>query len=178
LRETKRTLDGREKHFTCQVLERQPGSAVVLFVAPSPMAVAGVELPAGTVTFGHFWTERPYNVYHWLGSQGQHLGYYFNLSDQTVLDADALSWRDLVLDVLVRPGGGSPEVLDQHELDELRMKPDLRANIDRALSLLLAELPALLPALEASRLRLWTTHREAIQTAVAAVTSLGKTEAP
>ena len=30
------------------------------------MHVHGVDLPAGTVSFGHFWTDRFYNVYHWL----------------------------------------------------------------------------------------------------------------
>ena len=30
------------------------------------MHVHGVELPAGTVSFGHFWADRHYNAYHWL----------------------------------------------------------------------------------------------------------------
>jgi hypothetical protein len=170
LRETKRTVEGREKHYACQILERQPDSVVVLFVAPVAMTVHGVDLPRGTVTFGHFWAERPYNVYHWLDGRGETLGCYFNLSDQTVLDVETLSWRDLVLDVLVRPGA-SPEILDELELEELGVPLALRATIDLALSRLLDELPKVMPALEASRSRLWESHQAAILAAIAAIAS-------
>ena len=66
--EIKRTLDGREKRFDCRLLTLAADArhAAVLWVAPAAMHVHGVDLPAGTVSVGHFWTDRPYNVYHWL----------------------------------------------------------------------------------------------------------------
>jgi len=115
--EIKRTLDGREKRFDCRLLALAPDRrhAAVLWIAPEPMHVHGVDLPAGTVSVGHFWTDRPYNVYHWLDRAGQTLGYYFNICDETRITAGLIEWRDLTVDVLAIPGGRL-DVLDEHEL--------------------------------------------------------------
>ena len=115
--EIKRTLDGREKRFDCRLLARAPDGqhAAVLWVAPEPMHVHGVDLPAGTISVGHFWTDRHYNVYHWLDPAGKTLGYYFNICDQTRIGADVIEWRDLTVDVLALPEGRL-DVLDEHEL--------------------------------------------------------------
>jgi hypothetical protein len=70
---------------------------------------------AGTVSFGHFWTDRPYNVYHWMdGTTGATIGYYVNLADSTRVDGDLLEWRDLAVDILIRPDG-NVTVLDEDE---------------------------------------------------------------
>src|SRR3954452_20958724 len=127
--ELKRTLNGREKRFECGLIAGDARSAVLLFVAEHPMHVHGVDLPAGTVTFGHFWTDRLYNVYHWLDPDGQTLGFYFNISDSTVISDGWLEWRDLTLDVLATPSGRL-EVLDEHELPP-DLDTALRARIDR-----------------------------------------------
>ncbi len=147
--ELKRTLDGREKRYPCRLIEGDRRHAVVLFVAPAAMQVHGVDLPAGTVTFGHFWTDRPYNVYHWLDPRGATIGFYFNLSDGTVIDVDGarLDWRDLTLDVLATPAGRL-EVLDEHELP-VDLDPGLRARITAATQAILADPRALMSEIEA-----------------------------
>ncbi len=126
--EVKRTLAGDEKRFNCRLLSGNAGHVVLLWVAPDVMNVHGVVLPAGTVTFGHYWGDRPYNVYHWMDTVGQTLGYYFNIADQTRIAPDRLSWRDLVVDVLVLPGA-PPRVLDEDELPA-NLPAELRATID------------------------------------------------
>ena len=145
--ELKRTLDGREQRFACRLIEGDRQQAVVLFISPAAMHVHGIDLPAGTVTFGYFWTERFYNVYHWLDRRGDTVGFYFNLSDQTVIDDARLEWRDLTLDVLATPAGRL-EVLDEDELP-----PDLdattRARIDEAKRSILAGPQRLMAELEA-----------------------------
>jgi len=88
---------------------------VLLFVARDATHVHGIDLPAGTVTFGHFWTDRFYNVYHWLDARGGTIGFYFNLADGTVIGDGQLEWRDLTLDVLATPSGRL-DVLDEDEL--------------------------------------------------------------
>jgi hypothetical protein len=115
--ELKHTLDGREKRFDCRLLALSPDGrhAAVLWVAPAAMHVHGVDLPAGTMSVGHFWTDRHYNVYHWLDGAGETLGYYFNICDETRIAAERLEWRDLIVDVLALPGGRL-DVLDEHEL--------------------------------------------------------------
>jgi uncharacterized protein DUF402 len=127
--EVKHTLAGGEKRFDCLRLAGGPGHAVLLWIAPEPMHVHGVDLPAGTISFGHFWTDRFYNVYHWLEAGADHrtLGFYFNIADRTQIGEDELEWRDLVLDVLATPAGRL-ELLDEDELPAV-VDPEAAAHI-------------------------------------------------
>jgi hypothetical protein len=152
--EVKRTLGGVEKRFACSVLRRQGAHLVVLFVAPAAMNVHGVALPAGTVTFGHFWTDRPYNVYHWLeAAGGETIGYYFNLAADTRFDETRLDWTDLAVDVLALPGR-APVVLDEDEIPG-DASADLLRRIALAKAAVLRDPPALLAELEQARNALW-----------------------
>jgi Protein of unknown function (DUF402) len=146
--EIKRTLDGREKRFDCQLLagDAEGGRAVVLFVAKAPMHVHGIDLPPGTVTFGYFWRDRPYNAYHWMNGEGQTIGVYFNLSDSTRIGDGVLEWRDLTVDVLTTPAGRI-EVLDEDELPA-DLSSDIRRRIDDGKAEILRDTPALLADIE------------------------------
>ena len=144
--ELKRTLDGREKRFACRLIEGDRSQAVVLFISPVAMHVHGLDLPAGTVTFGHFWTDRLYNVYHWLDERGRTIGFYFNLADQTVIEDARLEWRDLTLDILATPDGRL-EVLDEDELP-LDLDAATRARIEEARRSILADPRRLLAEIE------------------------------
>jgi hypothetical protein len=160
--EVKTLLDGRRKEFACRVIERSPDALVVLFVSDKEYVVGGgagygpgesLILPVGTVTFGHFWVDRPYNVYHWQTPAGRTLAHYFNLASDTTLSVDRLAWRDLTLDVLVLPDG-QPRLLDEDELpaglDQVTM-----AAIDRARSVVLTEHRRCIGELEAAADRIW-----------------------
>lgn len=153
LEETKVDLAGRKKVFSCREIVTGPGAVVALFVSDRVMNVAGVTLPVGTVTFGHFWVDRPYNVYHWMTPTGRTLGHYFNLAQDTSISPGLLFWRDLTLDVLAVPGR-TPRVLDEDELPT-DLCPEHRARIDVALQETQAALPELLPWLEAQADVLW-----------------------
>ena len=148
--EVKRTLAGVEKRFECRVLARSTTHLAVLWIAPAAMVVHGVALPAGTVSVGHFWTDRDYNVYHWLRADPSTstLGYYFNLADGTRWTAERLDWRDLTVDVLATPEG-RVELLDEDELP-----PDLddeaQAHIDAGKAALLGATAAVLAEVEAA----------------------------
>jgi hypothetical protein len=137
--EIKRTLDGREKHFQCKWLDGDPalGRVTVLFVSTEDMHVHGVDLPAGTVTFGYFWTDRPYNAYHWMNPRSETIGIYFNLSDRTTMTNDLLEWRDLTVDILTTPAG-RVEVLDEDELPA-DLEASLRRWIDDGKGAILAD---------------------------------------
>jgi hypothetical protein len=156
--EIKRTLAGAEKHFECARLHLDGPHVVVLFVATTAMRVHGVALPAGTVTFGHFWGDRAYNVYHWLDpATGRSLGAYVNLSAETRLEGDRLEWLDLIVDVLALPGQ-APRVLDEDEIPA-DASPGLLARIAAARAAVLDRLPQLLDELEQFRARHWPTLR-------------------
>jgi hypothetical protein len=146
--EVKRTLAGREKTFLCRLLAADERRAVVLWVAPEPMHVHGVDLPAGTVSFGHFWVDRPYNVYHWVSAEGRTVGFYFNISDGTRIEAERIEWRDLVIDVIALPDG-RVDVLDEHELPA-ELPADVRARIDAGRAALLGDTPAVTAEIEAA----------------------------
>jgi len=144
--ELKRTLDGREKTFRCQLIDGDRDHAVLLFISSSPMHVHGVDLPAGTVTFGHFWTGRFYNVYHWMDRRRATIGFYFNLSDETVIGDGRIEWRDLTLDVLALPSGRI-EVLDEDELPS-DLDATTRAHIGEGRQAILADPLSLMDEIE------------------------------
>ncbi len=72
-------------------------------------------MPCGTTSYGYFWEQRNYNVYHFVDVNGETLGLYFNISDATRISDEQIYWRDLVVDLLVK-SDGSCQVLDEHEL--------------------------------------------------------------
>lgn len=152
--ERKERLSGRVQEFRCRLLEGGARAAAVLFVSDRAYQVADLALPEGTVTFGHFWADRAYNAYHWLSPEGTTLGYYFNLSDRTQISPTELRWRDLAVDVLLRPDGRL-DVLDEHELPA-DLDADLRARIQTARAQVVAAAPALGSELEARADALWT----------------------
>ncbi len=152
--ELKRTLLGREKRFDCAVLRHNGSHIVVLFVATEAMHVHGIDLPAGTVTFGHFWTDRPYNVYHWLNPEsGATMDHYVNLSADTRLSEGLLEWLDLIVDILIVPGH-PPAILDE---DEVPADADsaLRGRIAEATEAVLRHPERWLAELERDRSVLW-----------------------
>jgi hypothetical protein len=163
--ELKRTLSGRETQFECRVLHGEGPHLVVLFVSAEAMRVHGVDLPPRTVTFGHFWQDRPYNVYHWLdGSGGRAIGAYVNLAAETHIEPGRVEWLDLAVDILALPGA-PPRVLDEHEIPA-DATPALRAKISEACRAVLDGMPDLLTELERFRGRLWplVAPREAVET--------------
>src|SRR5882757_7138778 len=91
--EIKETLAGVRHEFQCRAIARGAGDVVVLFVLPAERVVDGLVLAAGTVTFGHFWQQRPYNVYHWMTPAGATIAFYVNLADRTTIDERRLTFR-------------------------------------------------------------------------------------
>lgn len=147
-------MTGGEKRFDCRVLHREENHLVVLFVSAAAMHIHGVELLPGTVTFGHFWGDRPYNVYHWLdAARGRAIGAYINLAAETHIDSESVDWLDLAVDILALPGA-PPRVLDEDEIPA-DATPALRAQIAEAERAVLDGMPELLAELERFRAQLW-----------------------
>ena len=145
--EVKTGLDGRVDRFPCDVAARSASEVVVHYRIPEARDVHGVSLPAGTLTVGYFWTDRPFNLYHWVAPDGRTLAHYFNVGDVTRLSAGLLEWRDLAVDVLATPDG-RVRVLDEDELPA-DLDPALRRYVEAARDRILAELPELIRDSEA-----------------------------
>lgn len=162
--ERKTRLDGSVSEFACEPLIVEPGQRAALrYVTDREWVIAGTDLRVapGTVTVGHFWVDRPYNVYHWLAREregakltpaderrqeersdhrlvgGRTLAYYCNVAADTVISAALVAYTDLVIDVLVRPSGAAT-VLDEDELPD-DLAPAYRLTIARALEVLVTD---------------------------------------
>jgi len=132
--ERKRKLDGRVLRYRCRALEVTPGRAVLLYRLEQAVDLPGLHIPANAVSYGVYWPDRPYNVYHWVDAGGLTLGYYCNVATDTQITDHAVDWLDLEADVLITPGGGV-QVLD---LDEVPadLTPEHRAVLETALAAL------------------------------------------
>ena len=129
--ERKTRFDGSVQEFACTALALEPGKhAVIRYELDRDWHVGGMVFPKGGYTAGHFWIDRPYNVYHWMNA-GQTLAYYFNVGVVDEISDTRVAWRDLIIDVLVKPDGAI-DILDEDEVP-----PDLpaehRGTIARAL---------------------------------------------
>lgn len=131
--ERKIRLDGTIEEFVCERLLVVPGKRAVLgYELDRDWDVAGViTVPKGSRTIAHYWSDRPYNVYHWVTPAGATIANYCNVVASTAIDEDVVSYEDLVVDVLIDTAGGAT-VLDEEDLP-----PDLpsprRAVVNRAI---------------------------------------------
>ena len=114
--EEKRYPDGRRNRFRARVLLLRPGHGMLHFVSDRAYDLGGIYLPRGTVTFGLFWEDRPYNLYAWMAADlSAPRALYFNVCDQASLTAQRFDWRDLWVDILITPHAAT-QVLDRHEI--------------------------------------------------------------
>ncbi|MDR7415809.1 MAG: DUF402 domain-containing protein [Armatimonadota bacterium] len=149
--EIKRRPDGREEVFRCELVLREGAHVVLRYVITHPRQVDDLPLESGTVTYGHFWADRPYNVYHWITPHGESIGCYINLSGEVHLEADRIAWLDLAVDVLIRPGA-EPKVLDEEEMEDL--PEPLRTRARQALAEVLNRWPSIVEEVTTATRRL------------------------
>ena len=137
--ERKTRLDGSVIEYACEPLVVEEGRrALVRYVTERDRPLEGTDLVLrkGTVTVGHFWTDRPYNVYHWLDG-GKTIALYVSIATDTTITPAAIAYRDLVVDVLIRPSGAL-EILDEEELPP-SIEPRYRLAIAKALETCVTE---------------------------------------
>ncbi len=139
--ELKRKLDGRTMRYACEPVEMGPAFAMLLYRHPVALSLAGVAIPAGSRSYGLYWTDRPYNVYHWVAAEGETLACYCNAATETRIAPASVEWLDLEADVLITPDGRG-RVLDLEEVPD-ELSPPHRAALAGALRAL-ADGPAVL----------------------------------
>ena len=137
--ERKTRLDGSVVEYVCEPLVVVEGRrALVRYVTERDRPIEGTDLVLrkGTVTVGHFWADRPYSVYHWLDG-GRTVALYVNVATDTTITAAAIDYRDLVVDVIIRPSGAI-EILDEDELPP-SIEPRYRLAIAKAIETCVTE---------------------------------------
>jgi predicted RNA-binding protein associated with RNAse of E/G family len=136
--ERKTRLDGSVSDYRCERLSLEVDRRAVLrYVMDRERVIGdtGIVLRPGQVTIAHYWTDRPYNVYHWLDGD-RTIALYCNVASDTVIREDLVGYTDLVVDVLLRPSGETI-VLDEEELPP-DLAPARRIHIARALETIAA----------------------------------------
>lgn len=159
--ERKIRLSGEEVSYECELLALEEGYGVVRYVIERDRSVDGLLLPAGTVTLGLYFADRPYNLYYWIAPReaasaggaeapagaadrggaaddpwARDIAYYFNIAEPLDLTRETIAYRDLVVDVLVLPDG-TARVLDEEELPG-NLDQELRGRIAAARDRILA----------------------------------------
>lgn len=157
VREVKEVLVGSPKIFDCEAISLSKEAAVVIYRLPRAVNLAGVQMPEGAISFGYFWVDRHFNVYHFVtegaGQRAKTLGFYFNLSDSTRIEDKQIHWRDLILDLLVTPDGRR-QLLDEEEIPP-DLSPELSQLIEQARREVLSCYEKTIVELERSSQRYW-----------------------
>lgn len=119
--ERKIRFDSTVVDHDCRLLKLELPKIVLLHKVDKPFTMpAGASeltIPAGTYTFAYYWLDRPYNLYFWRDGHGDYLGSYFNIVRNTTVTGQAVTFEDLIIDLLVLPDG-EYFVLDENELPE------------------------------------------------------------
>ncbi len=103
--------------FPCQVFLRREGYLVLRYVNEEASEVAGMVIPAGSITLAHYvqaassvWWEMYY-------PDGAHLADLIHLTSPVQIRTAEVEYTDLLLDIW-RPSGEQPRLLDEDELQE------------------------------------------------------------
>jgi protein associated with RNAse G/E len=155
--EVKTLLSGERIEYPCSLLEQTPDRLVLSYSISMAERIAELDLPAGSTSYGYYWPQHPYNVYHWMDPDGKTLGFYVNLSGPVFIGEDYVEWTDLVIDVLILPDptlGYRVQVLDEDEVPD-DIDGSLKLHLVSALHEVMHSWPALVRSVAAhsSRLR-------------------------
>jgi hypothetical protein len=105
--ERKQKPDGSVAEFRVQLAHAEPGVMVVRFIVPPPGGRPGmpVHIPAGTVSDGYFWADRPYNVYRMRAPDGSLVAHRWDAVTAVELTDEGVTYRDLAWDWWLLPDG-------------------------------------------------------------------------
>lgn len=141
-------MDASSVEYRCERLLIEPGrKAVLRYVVPAARRLEGTDLviPAGVVTVGHFWVDRPYNAYRFTAG-GRTLALYCSIATETRIADDLVEYLDLAVDVLITPDG-TATVLDEEEVPR-DLDPKHRRTIAEAIERILSAPRGLLKEVE------------------------------
>ena len=116
IEEIKRNLDGTIERFDCHLVHRDPGYVVLCYVSDRPYAVDGADIPAGSLTIGHYRPGSDYVLWQMYTPQAEPLGCYVHLCGEIRLGDRCVEWYDMTVDVWLGSDGRS-EILDEDELE-------------------------------------------------------------
>lgn len=130
--------DGRLNRSWPARVARREGTLIVLdafFAEEVRHSLIGT-IEAGTLSTEFFWTDRWYSVFRFQTPDSRLLKFYCNINTPPRLEAGALTFIDLDIDLLVNPDY-SYKVLDEDEFEQnaefYKYPPGYRLNVQKAL---------------------------------------------
>ncbi len=158
--EFKHTYWNETKTFDCYLVERMQNEVVLAFRPSEEIQFLGITFGPNTVSLGYFWENRNYNVYHWKDVSGNTLLFYFNISKDTKFGADRVDWKDLIVDIAVKPHS-KPAVLDEQEVPQNAQSEDIKL-VQKSEEEILSKLEIIQAYLEAKSNHILTQRRNEI----------------
>ena len=116
-RERKRKSDGTVYDYATELVHRDARFALVRFeiaqgAGPPRLPI---RVPPGSVSYGYFWSGRPFSLYRWVGPDGELLAHRFDAVADVRISGEGVDYRDLILDWWAFPDG----TLTEEDRDEL-----------------------------------------------------------
>lgn len=97
--ERKQKPGGESVSFPCELVAANQRFALVVFTVERPASFkTPVPIPAGTRSYGYFWTNRPYNAYRFVAPDGRIVCHRFDAVTDVVITTGEIRYRDLALD--------------------------------------------------------------------------------
>ncbi len=121
IREVKRHINKDDEVYECQLLHRDEGYLVLLFVNDTAGNIGDVFFDAGSRTVAHYWVDRGYVLWRMYESSGDLKGHSFHICGDVKINEDYVSYLDLLLDVWFYPDG-SYLILDEDEVDDCKRR--------------------------------------------------------
>jgi predicted RNA-binding protein associated with RNAse of E/G family len=105
--------------WDCEIIQIDaPTSARIRYVNDRQVETDGLVFPAGTVTEGVYWSDRPYHVWKMTAPDGELLGYRFDICTGTYIWPRKIIWTDLGYDLWVS-ADGEATWLDVNEVEQM-----------------------------------------------------------
>lgn len=127
--ERKVKSDGSVHDYSCGLVHRSEEVLVIAYVMRRGGTLPGIGLPVapGSVSYGYFWRDRPYNLYRMKRADGSIIAHRIDAVAGVHWSESLLEYRDLVLDWwLLADRGLIPE--DEDELAEAAAAGTLSAS--------------------------------------------------
>jgi hypothetical protein len=123
----KNALGQETWRYPGRLLEQHPDRLVIeAFFDRNDMDLHGLFLGKGDRFVETWFTDRWYNIFEVHGREDDRIrGWYCNIGSPAEIDGDAVSYKDLSLDLLVFPDGRQV-VLDRDEFEALNLAPAIR----------------------------------------------------
>ena len=117
--EYKLKANGILKSYQCELVYQHKNLRVLSFVMPtgSTSFKTTISIPEGTISYGYFWLQRPYNIYR-MKHNDEIIAHRFDAISDLYYTSDSVYYRDLVLDWWLTPNGELIEE-DRKELQNM-----------------------------------------------------------